>query len=104
MILTKLDNDIIIKHQYEWNKSDNDKIVIDVYINSIEFLKDDIVFNCTKIKPIIDNSCGITEDTIKKGNGDIGDNITVKLSQFDNKHKIVLNAAIREIKINKLYQ
>ena len=40
MILTKSDNDVIIKHIYEFNKSVDigDKMAIDVYINSIEFL------------------------------------------------------------------
>jgi len=104
MILTKSDNDIIIKHMYEFNKSvdTQHQMAIDVYINSIEFLdNDDIAFNCTRIKPILDNSCGITEDTVGKSKKEIGEDISCKLSEFEEVYKIVLKSAIREIKINK---
>ncbi len=104
MILTKSDNDIIIKHIYDFNKSvdTQNQMAIDVYINSIEFLdNDDINFNCTRIKPVIDDSCGITEDTVGRSKGDIGENITAKLSQFEVVYKNILKAAIREIKISK---
>jgi hypothetical protein len=104
MILTKSDNDIIIKHIYDFNKSvdTQNQMAIDVYINSIEFLdNDDINFNCTRIKPVIDDSCGITEDTVGRSKGDIGENITTKLSHFEGVYKNLLKAAIREIKISK---
>jgi hypothetical protein len=104
MILTKSDNDIIIKHIYDFNKSvdTQHQMAIDVYINSIEFLDNhDVIFNCTRIKPIIDDSCGITEDTVGSSKGDIGENITAKLSEFEVVYKNILKAAIREIKISK---
>ena len=53
------------------------------------------------IKPITDDSCGITEDTVGRSKGDIGENITTKLSQFEGVYKNLLKAAIREIKISK---
>lgn len=101
MILTKSDNDIIIKHFYEWNKSAevHNKLAIDVYINSIEYSEDDILFNCTRISPILDDSCGISEDSVGKSKKDIGDDITVKLSDFESPYNEILKAAIREIKI-----
>jgi hypothetical protein len=104
MILTKSDNDIIIKHIYEFNKSvaTHDKMAIDVYINSIELLdNDDIAFNCIIIKPIVDSSCGVTEDSVGRSRKDIGDTVTAKLSQFDDRYRNILKAAIREIKISK---
>lgn len=104
MILTKSDNDVIIKHLYEFNKSvdTGDKMAIDVYINSIEFLdNDDVVFNCIRIKPVLDYSCGITEDNVGKSRKDIGEDISCKLSEFEGEYKNILKAAIREIKINK---
>jgi hypothetical protein len=104
MKLTKLDNDIIVEHIYELNKSvdTGDKMAIDVYINSIEFLdNDDVVFNCIRIKPIVDDSCGITEDTVGKSKKEIGEDISCKLSEFEEVYKNVLKSAIREIKINK---
>jgi len=102
MILKKSDNNIIIKHFYEWNKSAevHNKLAIDVYINSIDFLEDDVLFNCKRIKPIIDYSCGINEDNVGKSRKDIGDYITVKLSEFESPYKEILKAAIREIKIS----
>jgi len=104
MILTKSDNDIIIKHQYEFNKlvDTGNKMAIDVYINSIDFLEDDIVFNCKRIKPIVDYSCGITENNVGKSQGDIGDDVSVKLSDLEDVYKNILKSAIREIRINKL--
>jgi hypothetical protein len=104
MILTKSDNDVIIKHIYDFNKSVDvgDKMAIDVYINSIEFLdNNDVVFNCIRIKPIVDYSCGITEDNIGDSKKEIGEDISCKLSEFDREYKNILKAAIREIKINK---
>jgi hypothetical protein len=104
MILTKSDNDVIIKHIYEFNKSVDigDKLAIDVYINSIEFLdNDDVVFNCIRIKPIVDDSCGITEDNVGNSKKKIGEDISSKLSDFDVVYQNIFKAAIREIKINK---
>jgi|LauGreDrversion4_2_1035121.scaffolds.fasta_scaffold528939_2 hypothetical protein len=104
MILTKSDNDVIIKHIYDFNKSVDvgDKMAIDVYINSIEFLdNDDVVFNCIRIKPIVDYSCGITEDTVGKSKKEIGEYLSSKLSDFDREYQNIFKAAIREIKINK---
>jgi hypothetical protein len=106
MILTKSDNDVIIKHIYEFNKSVDigDKMAIDVYINSIEFLdNDEVVFNCIRIKPIVDDSCGITEDNVggSRSGVKIGEDLSSKLSDFDVVYQNVFKAAIREIKINK---
>jgi hypothetical protein len=104
MILTKSDNDVIVKHIYEFNKSvvTGDKMAIDVYIKSIEFLdNDDVIFNCTRIKTILDESCGINEDNVGNSKKEIGEDISCKLSEFREVYKNILKSAIREIKINK---
>jgi len=96
MILTKLDNDIIIEHLYEWNKSAKftDKLALDVYIKSIDFIEDDIVFYYQRISPILSEECGITKENVSQGNslffcfgGEIGQISVVyfhKLSQVSN--------------------
>jgi hypothetical protein len=106
MKLTKLDNNVIIKHFYEWNKSvDVDKkLAIDVYINSIDFLEDDLVFNCTVVEPIIDHNCGITEQSVNRPGDKLGDKLSIKLSEFEHPYKEILQSSIREIKLNKLIE
>lgn len=106
MILTKEDNDIIVYHLYKYGEgfSDiRDKIAMDLYINEIEFLKNEIILKGVRIKPIpID---GICEENIGKGRGDIGDYMEIKLSDFKiNEYDCIkpLRAAIREIKLKKI--
>lgn len=104
MILTKDDNDVIIKHQYDWNKTvgiDGEKMAIDVYVNSIEFIQDDVVFNCKIIEPVLDPSCGINLKNVNISKR-LGEKISLKLSGFSSTYRKILEAAIREIKLKKL--
>lgn len=100
--LTKKDNDIIINHLYKWNQGveTHMKMAMDTYVDAIEFIGDDIVFHCTRIKPFLIDD--ITEDNVGKSKGEIGDKITIKLSKFESPYNDILYAAVREIKLNKL--
>ena len=104
MILTKLDNDIIIEHLYEWNKSAKvtDKLALDVYIKSIDFIEDDIVFYYKRISPIISEECGITKENVSQGKEEIGQYGYAKLSNFEEPYKNILLGAIREIKLKSI--
>jgi hypothetical protein len=44
----------------------------------------------------------ITENNVGKSQGDIGDDVSVKLSDLEDVYKNILKSAIREIRINKL--
>ena len=102
--LTKEDNDIILNHLYKYNEGVeiNMKITMDSYVETIEFVENDFILNVKRIKPIIDESCGITEDVCGKSQGEIGDSISIKLSQFESPYNNIVQAAIREIKLKKL--
>lgn len=102
--LTKEDNDIILKHLYEWNKGleIHMKMAMDSYVQSIEFTPDDIIFHSKIIKPVLDSECDITEDNVGKSRGEIGDTFSRSLSQFEKPYGNIFYAAVREIKINKI--
>lgn len=102
--LTKEDNDIILNHLYEWNKGveTHMKMAMDTYVDAIEFIEDNIMFHYKKIKPILDDDCGITENNVGEGKGEIGDKYSVKLSQFEKPYDDILYSAVREIKLNKI--
>ena len=102
--LTKEDNDIILNHLYKYNEGveTNMKITMDSYVETIEFVENDFILHMKRIKPILDESCGITEDTCGKSQGEIGESISIKLSQFESPYNNIVLAAIREIKLNRL--
>lgn len=103
--LTKEDNDIILNHLYKYNESvdTNMKMAMDSYVETIEFVENDIIMNGKRIKPIIDESCGVTEDNCGLPSGEIGESISLKLSQFESPYNNIFISAIREIKLNKLF-
>jgi len=102
--LTKEDNDIILNHLYKYNQSveTSEKMAMDSYVENIEFIENDFIFHIKRIKPILDESCGITEDVCGKPRGEIGESILIKLSAFESPYNEIFRAAIREIKLNKL--
>jgi predicted component of viral defense system (DUF524 family) len=98
----KEDNDIFIKHLYEFNKNVQirDKMAMDAYINQIEFRNNDIIFKITRIETIkIEN---LEDKQYSESHGEIGDIFYISLNSIEEPYKTVLNSAIREIKINKL--
>ena len=101
--LTKSDNDIIVNHFYKYNRTVevHQKMAIDFYIESIEFL-DDIKFHGVRIKPVLDDSCDITKDNVGDGRGQLGETFDVFFSQFEKPYSDILSAAIREIKLNRI--
>jgi hypothetical protein len=103
MILTKEDNDIIVYHLYKYGEEFSDiadKMAMDFYINTIEFLENETILKGVRIKPVpID---GVLEENIGKGRGDIGDYMKIKLSEVDGDYIKPLKAAIREIKLKKI--
>ena len=100
--LTKEDNDIILKHLYEWNKGveTHMKMAMDSYVDALEFVDEDIVFHTSIIKPILLD--GITEDNVGKSNGKIGDKKSLKLSGFEKPYYDILLQSIREIKLSRV--
>jgi hypothetical protein len=102
--LTKDDNNIIIKHLYEWNKKVpiNEKMAMDSYIESIDFIEDDIIFNSIRINPILDEDHDITKDTVGGQKGKIGDRNSISINDFSKPYRDIFLGTIREIKINKL--
>jgi hypothetical protein len=101
--LDEVDNDIFIKHLYEFNKnvsSISDKLVMDCLILNLEFKEHDIIFKVTRIETI--KMEGLHEDHYGKSSGKIGDVIHISINSFGDKYKTIFRAAIREIKINKL--
>ena len=101
--LTKEDNDIIVYHLYKCGEgfSDiRDKMAMDFYINTIEFLENDTILKGVRIKPIpLD---GVCEKNIPNGRGEVGDYLEIILSKFDREYIGSLKAAIREIKLKKI--
>lgn len=100
--LTKEDNAIIINHLYKYNKGveTHMKMVMDTYVDALEFIEGDIIFHNTRIDPILDDD--ITEDNVGKSKGEIDDKITIKLSKLESPYNDILYAAVREIKLNKI--
>ena len=100
--LTKEDNDIILHHLYKWNKGveTHMKMAMDSYVNSIEFVENDIIFHSTRINPVLDDD--ITEDNVGKSKNKIGDKTSIKLSQFESPYDDIFYATVREIKLNKI--
>jgi len=100
--LTLIDNEIIIKHFIEFNNSVEiqHKMAFDCYINSIEFIDDDIKFDCTRIKPIVCD--GVDQYNVGESRGEIGDNFIINMDIFEGVYKDLLIASIREIKLNKI--
>lgn len=102
--LTKEDNDIILKHLYEWNKGleIHMKMAMDSYVEYIEFTSNDIIFHSKRTKPVLDIECDITEDNVGKSKGEIGDTFSRSLSKFEKPYGDIFLAAVREIKLNKI--
>ena len=102
--ITKEDNDIILSHLYKYNQGVDipDKIAMDCYVKRIEFQDDETIFHCKRIKAILDKDYNITEDTVRSGRGDIGDDLSILLSGFGSPYGSIFKSAIREIKLNKL--
>ena len=103
MILTEIDNQIIINHIYNYNKNVDykNKIVMDCIITDIVIKDDDTIFNYVKVDAILDDECGVTEDVVSKAK-DIGSSGTINLSKLDDDLKGLMISALREININKL--
>lgn len=53
---------------------------MDTYIESIEFIDNDILLNTRIIEPILNND--INEDNVGKSSGEIGDIIIRRISEF----------------------
>jgi len=102
--LTKEDNDIILNHLYKYNEGvdTNMKMAMDSYVETIEFVENDFILHMKRIKPILDESCGITEDVCGESKGEIGKSISIKLSQLESPYNNIVLSAIREIKLKKL--
>ena len=102
--LTKEDNDIIINHLYKWNKGVENymKMAMDTYVDALEFRENDIIFHTTKIEPILDGDFGITKDNVNKTRGEIGDLVSISISQFGKPYDGILYAAVREIKLRSI--
>lgn len=100
--LTKEDNDIILHHLYKYNQGVevHMKMAMDSYVNSIEFVENDIIFHSTRINPVLIGD--ITEDNVGKSKGKIDDKITIKLSKVESPYDDIFYAAVREIKLNKI--
>jgi hypothetical protein len=78
------------------------KMAMDSYVESIEFTEGDTIFHSKRIKPILDNECDINEDNVGKSKGEIGDKVSISLSQFEKPYDDILYAVVREIKLSKI--
>jgi hypothetical protein len=99
--LTREDNDVILQHidRYNDGRSISDKCAMDSYIHRIVFKDTDILFDIEviKAKPPI----GCTEDHIGASRDEVGSRHILSISEIDPELKIAVNAAIREIKVNR---
>lgn len=104
----ELENNIIKKYIFNYNKGSEivENIVLDVYIDSIEWTENDIIFHSTTILPDqSDYSVKISEDIIENCNRYLGKKSEIKLSKFDRNQsnfKNIIFSALREIKLNKI--
>lgn len=100
--LSREDNDIIVRHLYEYNEGVDveQRMSMDCYINEIDFTENDLVFKCLGIETILYGD--IITDKIIPINNVVGKLFEIKLSEFESPYNQILMGAIREIKLRRL--